>query len=532
MNNRSKLAILVLVLAAPGNVGADPHPNVPEPPLGTLDLRDPMLLAAQAIARRLDPAQGYRPWFLLRGHDGIPSAPEHASWDFGDMTGRYLEGLILARRMGVTSPELSIAEGRLGKYLLNLLGPDGLVHDPDSGAVDHGFSQGSALYGLVAWYEDSGDPAVRAAAERLVHGLLMKARSRPDSPLPDSPLPDSPESGSARENSAHRTPTLESRTAERAQSEGEKLVDQSVKLPQSSGSHLAGYQIYPAIRLYELTGCQDALVLAEGLSRWALDDPVLGPEGEITKPLSWEGHIHSWLDTLAGCVRTARNSVVLDRPHVVARSRAVYDWVQRTNATSFGWIATYPTGGSSETCAISSAIRLALELAASGQPEYLDDVERFVRNQVVEAQFRDLSAYEGGPRAPTPLLVGCFDSQSMPNCHLGTRGGDDVGTVEGCCLNGGMRALALAWDASQSFDEAGVTVNFAWSRDGPAAKVIGFQPSDGLLDVVPRVRARCVFGCRVGRWAGRSPSCWMGSQRVGISRMVMSPATLCLPRPG
>ena len=52
----------------------------------------------------------------------------------------------------------------------------------------------------------------------------------------------------------------------------------------------------------------------------------------------------------------------------------------------FGWFATYPTGGSCETCAISSAIRLALELAASGYPQYLDGVERFVRNQVLEAQ--------------------------------------------------------------------------------------------------------------------------------------------------
>ncbi len=56
------------------------------------------MLAAGAIVRRLDPAQEYRPWFLLRGQGGIPATPEHASWDLGDMTGRYLEGLILTRR--------------------------------------------------------------------------------------------------------------------------------------------------------------------------------------------------------------------------------------------------------------------------------------------------------------------------------------------------------------------------------------------------------------------------------------------------
>ncbi len=410
-----------------------------------LDLREPMALAARAITARLDPAMNFRPWFLLRGQGGIPAKPEHASWDLGDMTGRYLESLIDARRLGIRSPELSEAEGRLGKYLLALLGPDGLVHDPATGKIDHPFSQGSALYGLLAWFEDSGDPAVREAAEKLIAGLLKNAE-RQDG----------------------------------------KLIEPAAKLPESSGSHLAGYQIWPAVRFHELTGSPAALELAEGLSRWVLDDPVLGPGGAISKPLSWEGHIHSWLDALAGCARAARISRSLDRAAVIERCRAAYDWTRRTDATAFGWIATYPTGGSSETCAISSAIRLALELAAAGHAEYLADVERFARNQVIEAQFRDLGAYAGGSAPPSPLLLGCFDSQSMPNGHLGTRGGEDAGTVEGCCLNGGMRALALAWGAILSSDEGGIAVHLGLSRDGPAAEVIGYQPFEGRVDVIPR----------------------------------------------
>ena len=424
----------------------------------TLDLREPMALAAHAIAVRLDRAQNDRPWFKLRGEGGIPVSAEHDTWDFADMTGRYLEGLIFARRMGITDPGLSDAEGRLGRYLLSLLGPDGLVHAADSHAIDHSFSQGSALGGLVAWFEDSGDPVVRAAAERLITGLLS-----------------------------------------RCQRQGDRLVDPSVKLEQSSGSHLTGYCIYPTIRFYELTHYADALTLAEGLTRWALADPTVAADGTIVKPLSWEGHIHSWLETYAGCVRTARQSRSLDRAGVVARARALYDWVRRTNATSFGWIATFPTHGSSETCALASAMRLALELTKEDQVDYFNDLERFVRNQVVEAQFRDLNAYRDGPRPPTPLLLGCFDSQSMPNGHLGTRGGEDVGNVEGCCLNGGMRALALAWEASQTFDESGVTVNLALTRDGPAARVIGYEPGEGRVDVFPRAPGS--VRVRVPDWA-------------------------------
>ena len=96
-------------------------------------------------------------------------------------------------------------------------------------------------------------------------------------------------------------------------------------------------------------------------------DPTIAEDGTITKALSWEGHIHSWLDTYAGCLRTARVSPNLDHDSVLAKSRAVYDWVRRTNSTDFGWFATFPTHGSCETCEISSAIRLALELANRGQ---------------------------------------------------------------------------------------------------------------------------------------------------------------------
>ncbi len=455
-----KSLFVTVALVFEGNLGharvdsAGSLPHVPD----TLDLREPMALAAAAIPPRLDPKMNFRPWFLLRGRGGIPVEPVHASWDLADMTGRYLESLILARRMGVSSLELSEAEGRLQRFLFEILGPDGLVHDPQTGAIDHSFSQGSAMYGLLALFEDTHDPKVRQALEHLISAQLK-----------------------------------------RAQGQGDQLIDPTVKLTESSGSHLAGYQIYPTIRFYELTHYADALALAEGLTQWAMADPTIGPDGAITKALSWEGHIHSWLDTFAGCARTARNSTTLDRSKILARSRAVYDWVRRTNATSFGWIATYPTGGSSETCALSSAIRLALELAATGRPEYLDDVERFVRNQVVEAQFKNLKAYDDGTNHPTPLLVGCFDSQSMPNCHLGTRGGEDVGNVEGCCLNGGMRALALAWDAIQSADEKGTTVNLALNRNGPACDVIGYQPFQGRVDVIPRFPGS--LRIRVPSWA-------------------------------
>ena len=57
-----------------------------------------------AIVPRSDATQRDRPFFMIRG-DVSPHTPVHDTWS--PDTRRYLEGLIMARQMGITSPELS-----------------------------------------------------------------------------------------------------------------------------------------------------------------------------------------------------------------------------------------------------------------------------------------------------------------------------------------------------------------------------------------------------------------------------------------
>src|SRR5215213_2060957 len=145
-----------------------------------LDLKSPMQLAAQAVAARLDPDRNGRPFSLLRGCDGIPTEPVHTQWDFGDMGGRYLESLIAARRMGIDDSELNRAEETLRTFLFGLIGDDGLIHNPDTSERDHPFAQGSALYGMLAWFKDSHSPVVRAATEELISGLVRTCDRQDD----------------------------------------------------------------------------------------------------------------------------------------------------------------------------------------------------------------------------------------------------------------------------------------------------------------------------------------------------------------
>lgn len=66
---------------------------------GFLNLEGAMALAADSIIFRLDERQNYRPFFYMKGKDGIPAFLKHGSWDLGDITGRYSESMVMTRRM-------------------------------------------------------------------------------------------------------------------------------------------------------------------------------------------------------------------------------------------------------------------------------------------------------------------------------------------------------------------------------------------------------------------------------------------------
>ena len=103
---------------------------------------------------------------------------------------------------------------------------------------------------------------------------------------------------------------------------------------------------------------------------------------------------------------------------------------------------------------------------------------------------------------PRRLLLGVFDSQSTPNSLLGTRGGDDVGTVEGCCLNGGMRAIFLAWRAAVGEANGDLWVNLLLSRESPWATIVSRDPQEGRVDVHLRYPARRLV-VRIPEWVKR-----------------------------
>lgn len=405
-----------------------------------LDLRAPVRRAMSCISNRMDPNASYRPWFLVEVKDWKPIRLRHDIWDFGDMSGRFLEALIMARNMFEPTTGMLQDEARIRGFLFGLQGSDGLIMNRDQGRVDHMFAQGSALYGMVTDFNDSHDPAVKDRVTALIGGLAKRARHEDD-----------------------------------------YLWFPEVATPIAPCSHMAAYQVLPIVRFYELTNDASALRYAERLSRWAFyHDPTVTDQGVITKT-GWEGHLHAWMDTYSGILRCSRAGGNIDRREVLARSKLLFAWVKQNYTTPYGWVADSVGSETCETCTISSAIRLALELIKEGSTEYWDDVERFVRNQLVANQFRDVERLGIDDPATAKGLRGAFESYAAPNTLIASR---DSG-IEGCCINGGIRGFFLAYQSAIQESKDAIHINLLMSHATSGVRVVSYLPQDGRLDFYP-----------------------------------------------
>jgi hypothetical protein len=191
------------------------------------------------------------------------------------------------------------------------------------------------------------------------------------------------------------------------------------------------------------------------------------------------------MDMTAGIAEYGR---LAHRPELVAWAKRVYDWIGRTHTTRYGWVADVAGGKICEACAIASRIRLGLALYRAQAAEPFGEIDRFLRNQLMEDQFVDLSflaplkpetprtdraTYDGIDR----MVRGTFQCWGTANDLIGH---DDI---EGCGAGGGVQGMALAWanqfewrDTAQGKE---LRVHLLFNRSIRAA------PASGLTNAAP-----------------------------------------------
>jgi hypothetical protein len=438
----------------------------------TYFLEEAAALARGSILARLDPSLSYQPWFRLDLGGEVPEA-RHASWDYCDMAGRFVDALILTAPM-VGADRPGEAEEGLRAFLLSRANPnDGLFYDaeaPWSRYAADMFCQGRVLLGLVSWFLLTGDSAVQARLEGLIEGLSRIA---------------------VWEDDACSYPT-DIRVDGRWEDGG---------LWKGAAPGYAAQQLVGLARYARATGSPSALRLASGLAHHFVRCGGVAADG------TFRGHTHSQgiLPSVLGVLAYA---LVAGDEDLATWSGRVYEHARRWTS-AFGWLPDglgfapdeNPFAGTCETCALADLIELAITLTEAGLGDHWDDVERFARNQLLEQQLRDVATAvpaEVLARSTTPvaeILAGAFDSCARPNSLLGDR----HGVVEGCCTPAGARACFLVWDRIMTRGSDGVYVNLAFSRDAPWTRLISFEPYRGELRL--EVRQAAPFFLRLPEWA-------------------------------
>ena len=453
----------------------------------TLLLEERARLSLNYLTRNLDRKFGYLPYFWTILEDR-PIEARHDFPDFGDITGRFVDALILIRNM-LGTKDGEYEENKLKKLLLSYFSEgDGLSYRPKTPWSSHDammFDQSSVLFALVSWYLETKEKGVRETIVRMINGLWKIGVKR---------------EGYLEYFYEVYGPTGWDWNYNGGEGASNRPVD---------SCYDGGRIIMPAMRFFEETGDERALALAENITNWNLYHST-STKGQVFFP---DGHfalgpIHPILATIAGILKYA---IVTGKGDMIEWAESAYRY-----AKSLGGSMGYFYGG--ENCTLVDAVDIAILLAEHRDERCWEDVEVYARNHLAEAQVTDVSRFCSNKKKRNTQqssfqdipqrIKGCFSSQSTPNNLFNEKGLLDpvLGFVKQriahCCGPSGARAIYRVWSKIVTKNEEGVFINLALSRDSEWVRVDSSHPYQGRM-VLTAHKPSEVF-VRIPLWAERS----------------------------
>ena len=277
--------------------------------------------------------------------------------------------------------------------------------------------------------------------------------------------------------------------------------------------------IHPVMVHHTLTGDPASLDLARGLA-----NAITGFSHFFSSKTEFQGEVHSALVTAAGLARLGR---VLSQDRYVARAKSLYDYVRR-NASAFGWVPEFlqwqlPADERCDATCTADMMVCAMELVECNFPEYWDDIHRFWRNHLVQAQFDDTS-FVPAPRNPPPDTP----QRTYRRIRERLRGGMSGGTGPAFLLLNGPRvvscrasaaaprAMLWAWRRSVELNRDLITVNFPVDRETDFAKIEVGYPNEGEIRI--RTKKPCRINLRVYPWMPTPHEGTIDGRPAGLER--------------
>jgi hypothetical protein len=292
----------------------------------------------------------------------------------------------------------------------------------------------------------------------------------------------------------------------------------------------------PLVNFYLASGDSDALefakAYAEGIVTGAQPDGIrFGADGSFAKPKL--GHSHATMHALWG---VAELGLVTGEKKYIDFAKRSWDWML-TRGTGTGWFPAMPDS-CNETCCLSDMMSIAAIVGRSGNPEYYDYVERYLRNYISNLQFivtPEFEAYyrklhkdlaeekvEQGLKELRKFQGGIIGGSGLNDFENVLHGGISGFEMYGCCVPEGMRAIYTCWkntierrDASSHFGPEGVYVNLNLNRTSPWGSVESFLPDEGRLTVKAAVKD--TFFLRPPHWVERGDvAAYLGAKKIPV----------------
>ena len=470
----------------------------------TLDLAERARLAVNALTGSADRERGCEP-YTCANFNVHPAYMNHVAG--GPCTPKVIEALPMMRIASGSNQDLDVDREMLEAVMSNV-GEDGLWWIPGMPWYEESYRQDSVWIGpqsrlvmaLMDRHKLDGDPRWLEAIQRMVAGLASKVIHKGEHayyPGDLCPWPDWKLDADGFSTSAFsRQRYMAQGTAVRALS-----------------------------RWYASSGDEKALALAKKLLKSLLEPERWMPSAEPKMVVSaehahWSGHFHTYTATLWGVLEYA---TVSNDAQLKQFMREFYEYARNFGIPRFGFFpAVIGDHGSyvvtdtqaygvqpCEGCGIADMICLAIGLCDAGVGDYWEDVDQYVRNQLVEHQILDGDLLEDISRSGPEFHIQpeMMTAHDVIQRNIGTFSSGTVPTLlyplwTICCVGNCSVALYKAWESIVRYADGVAQVNLLLNRASPWLDIDSYLPYEGKV-VIRNKTAQRVY-VRIPLWVEKS----------------------------
>ena len=490
----------------------------------TLDLQERARLALNALTEVTDPLADYEVYWVVFFRSDPPFMI-HNSWDATPP--KFMLATSLMRLVSGSEQNLHV-EKRWMETALKCQGPDGLLHKPVRGRpwAFSWFPSQEALAEARSKAETTGQirsPFSSAAMLSTMSHLAKRDDSRVwrDALLrmTDGMIELAVDAGEI----AYFWPSVFTAATDRPA---------DTQLPSGAFECESSIVVHGLVHAYRLLGYEPALALARKFIE-LLRRNFYAPDGSfISSPGNpWKAHFHAHARGLLAMqeyAETAEDQELME--FVLLAYERVKDLLGNHRLEYGAGVGGEPVGSADpgaglmgffpewarsdsretcETCPLSDMIALALRLSEAGVADRWDDADRWLRNQLAEAQLthtewvyrlpKDVSVqpYSTTERVPERNL-GCFAGCSDPNDWY--PGFYETVTAH-CCTVNGSKALYWIWDRILRHQDGKLRVNLLLNRASPWVDIDSYIPYQGRVDI--RIKKPLELQVRMPEWVSR-----------------------------